>query len=69
MRLRSSCGYDPNCLASHRVGDEEHSAVDQTDSVKAQLTSGVEIVKLNHIGIQEHFRGRSEVDALLLPVG
>src|ERR1700736_5319306 len=42
MRLRSSCGYDANDVASQRIGDEEHSAVDQTDGVEARLASGVE---------------------------
>jgi uncharacterized membrane protein YbaN (DUF454 family) len=46
-----------------------HSAVDQTDSVEAQLASGIEIIKLDHIRVQEHFRGRAEVDTMLLPVG
>jgi len=69
MRLRSSRGYDTDDVTSHRVGDEEHSAVDQTDSIEANLAGGMEIVKLDYVGVQEHLRGRSEVDAVLLPVG
>src|ERR1700730_14735046 len=69
MRLRSSCGYDADNLAPHCIGDEEHSAVDQTDGIKAQLATVIEIIKLDHIRIQEHFRRRPEVDTVLLPVG
>jgi hypothetical protein len=69
MRLRSAGGYDPNDVASRRMGQEEHSPIDQTDCVEAQLASGIEIIKLDHVGVQEHLRRRSEVDAVLLPVG
>src|SRR5687768_16907349 len=69
MRLRSSCGYDASDVAPHRIGDEEHSAVDETDSAESQLATSIEIIKLDHIGAQEHLRRRSEVDAVLLPVG
>src|SRR5579863_4061948 len=69
MRLRSSCGYDASDIAPHRVGDEEHSPVDQTDRVEAQLAGGIEIIKLDHIGVEEHLRRRSEVDAMLFSVG
>src|SRR5579859_2121699 len=55
MRLRSSCGYDASDLAPHRVGDEEHSPIDQTDRVEAQLAGGVEIIKLDHIGSRNTF--------------
>ncbi len=51
-----------------RVSDEEHPAVDQTNSIEAQLASGVEVIELNHIWVQEHFRRSSEVDAVFLPV-
>jgi hypothetical protein len=50
MRLRSSCGYDANDVAPHCIGDEEHSPVDETDRVEAQLASGIDIIKLDHIG-------------------
>jgi hypothetical protein len=69
MWLRSSGGYDTNDVASHRTGDEEHSAVYQSDGVEAQLASGVEVIELDHVRIQEHFRGRSKVDTVLIPVG
>src|SRR5208282_6838241 len=69
MRLRSSGGYDADDVASHRVSDEEHPAVDQTNSIETRLASGVEIIELNHIWIQEDFRRSSEVDAVFLPVG
>src|ERR1700730_5233463 len=69
MRLRSSGGYDANDIASHRLGDEEHSAVHQTNSVETQLASGIEVIELDHMRVQEHLRGRPEVDAVLLPVG
>src|SRR5208282_468978 len=69
MRLRSSGGYDADDVASHRVSDEEHPAVDQTNSIETRLASGVEIIELNHIRVQEHFRRNSEVDAVFLPVG
>jgi len=69
MRFRSSCGYDADDVASHRAGDEEHSAVDQTNSVEACLAGGTEIVKLDHIRVQEDLRGRAEVDTMLVPVG
>jgi hypothetical protein len=65
MRLRSSCGYDANDVAAYRISDEEHSPVDQTAGVEAQLAGGIEIIKLDHIGVQEHLRRRSEVDAVL----
>jgi hypothetical protein len=45
MRLRSSFGYGPDNIVSHRVGDEEHSAIGQTDSIEAQLAGGVEIIE------------------------
>src|ERR1700704_2273778 len=69
MRLRSSCGYDASDLAPHRIGNEKHALVDQTDRVEAQLAGGIEIIKLDHIGVQEHLRRRLEIDAMLLPVG
>jgi hypothetical protein len=69
MRLRSSCGYDANDVAPHCTGDEEHSPVDETDRVEAQRASGIDIIKLDHIGVKEHLRRRPEVDAVLLPVG
>jgi|SRR5580692_12197131 hypothetical protein len=69
MRLRSSCGCDANDVAPRRIDDEEHSPIDQTDGVEAQLASSIEIIKLDHLGVQEHLRRRSEVDAVLLPVG
>src|SRR5712671_2210174 len=62
MRLCSSCGYDANDVVPHRIGDEEHSAVDQADSVQAQLASVVEVIELDHVRVREHFRGRSKVD-------
>src|ERR1700730_1963823 len=69
MRLRSSRGYDTNDGAPHRVGDKKHAAVDQADRIETQLVGRIEIVELDHIGIQEHLRGRSKVDAMLPPVG
>jgi hypothetical protein len=48
MRLRSSCGYDASDLAPHRIGNEKHAPVDQTDRVEAQLAGGIEIIKLDH---------------------
>jgi|GEM_PF-4894322 len=48
---------------------KEHSSIDETDSVEAQLATGVEIIKLDHMRIQEHFRGRSEVETAFLPIG
>src|SRR5258705_6669923 len=68
MRLRSSCGYDASDLVPHRIGDKQHSPVDQTDSVEAQLAGGIEIIKLDHVRVQEHLRRRLEVDAMLLPI-
>lgn len=61
MRLRSSCGDDANDLASHRAGDEEHSAIDQADHVEAQLARRIEIIELDREWIQEHPRGGLEV--------
>src|SRR5437588_6384522 len=69
MRFRSSCGYDANDVASQRAGDEEHSAVDQADGVEARLSGGIEIVKLDQVRVQEHLRGCSEAEAVLLPIG
>src|SRR4051812_47116166 len=68
MRLRSSCGYDTSDVAPHRIADEEHSPIDQTDGVEAQLAGGIQIIKLDHIGVQKYLRRRSEVDAMLLAV-
>jgi len=62
--LRSSGGYDANAVASHRIGDEEHSTVYQSDDVKAHLASGAEVIELDHVRIQEHFCSRSKVDAV-----
>src|SRR5580658_6823415 len=67
--LRSSRGDDANEVASHRIGHKEHPPLDRADCVEAQLAGGTAIVELDEIGIQEHFRGRLEVDAVLLPVG
>src|SRR5260370_17130297 len=67
MRLRSSCGYDANDVVPHRIGDEEHSAVDQADSVEAQLASAVEVIELDHVRVQDHFGGLSKVATVLLP--
>jgi nitrogen fixation-related uncharacterized protein len=53
MWLRSSGGYDANDVASHRLDDEEHSAVYQSDGVEAQLASGVEVIELDYVRIQE----------------
>jgi len=53
MRLCSSGRYDANDIASHRVSDEDHSAIDQTEGVETQLSGGIEIVKLDHVWIQE----------------
>jgi hypothetical protein len=69
MRLRSSCGYDPNDVIPHRIGDKKHSAFDKANYVEAHLAGGAEFVELDYIRVQEHLRGRSEVDAVLLPVG
>src|SRR5947209_1873902 len=69
MRLRPSCGDDAGRVGPHCISDEEHSSVDETDSVEAQLATGVEIIKLDHMRVQEHSRSRSEVDTVLLPVG
>src|SRR5215216_7333567 len=69
MRLRSSRGYDANDIAPHRIGDEEHAAVDKTNCIEARLAGGTEIVELDHRRVQEHLRGRSELNAVLLPVG
>src|ERR1700722_162153 len=68
MWLRSSRGDDAHDVTSYRRGDNEHPALDKTDCVEAQLAGGIAIVELDEIGIQEHLRGRSEVDAVLLPV-
>ena len=69
MRLRSSCGYDADHVAPHCISDEEHSSVDETDSVETQFTTGVEIIILDHIRVQEHFRSRSKVDTVFLSIG
>jgi len=42
MRFRSSGGYDSNDGAPHRVGNEQHSAVDQADGVESQLAGDIE---------------------------
>jgi hypothetical protein len=47
----SSCGYDANDVAPRRIGDEEHSPIDQIDGVEAQLASGIEIIKLDHVAV------------------
>jgi hypothetical protein len=47
MRLGSSGGYDANDVRSHRVGDKEYPAVDQTDSAEAHLASGAEVIELD----------------------
>ena len=60
MWLRSSGGYDANDVASHRIGDEKHSAVDQSDGVETQLARGIDVIELEHVRIQEHFRVRSK---------
>src|SRR5271166_3641690 len=69
MRLRSSGGYDSNFVASSRVSDEEHPTLDHADRVETQLAGRVDVIELDHIGVEEHFRGRPEVDAMLLAVG
>ena len=69
MRLRSSRGNDPNHVPSHRVADEQHPAVDQTDGAEARLATGIAIVELDHVWVQEHLRGRSKVDTVFLSVG
>jgi len=69
MRLRSSGGYDPNDGAPHRIGDEEHSPVDNADRVETQLVGCIEIIEFDHVRVQEDLRGRAEVDTMLLPVG
>src|SRR5208283_484601 len=69
MRLCPSGGYDANDRPPHRVGDEEHPAIDQADSVEAKLVGGVEIVELDQIRVQENLGSRSEVDTMLLSVG
>jgi hypothetical protein len=69
MRFRSSGGYEPNDGIPHRVGDEKHSAVYHFYGVEAQLVGGIEIVELHHERVQEHPRGGSEADTMLLPVG
>jgi len=51
------------------VAYEEHPAIDQADSVEAQLARSIAIVKLDHIRVQEHLRSRSEVDPMLLAGG
>jgi hypothetical protein len=38
-------------------------------ALKPQLASGVEVIELDHLRVQEHFRGRSKVDTVLIPVG
>jgi hypothetical protein len=53
MRLRSSGGYNTNDLAPHRAGDEDHPAVDQANSVETQLASGIAVIELDHIRVQE----------------
>jgi len=40
-----------------------------TDGVEAKLGSGAEVVELDHVRIQEHFRGRSKVNTVLISVG
>jgi hypothetical protein len=69
MRFCPSGGYDANDRAPHRAGDEKHSAVDLANSIAAQLVGDIEIIELDHIRVQEHLRGRSEVDTMLLLVG
>jgi len=69
MRLCPSGGYAANDRPSHRVGDEKHSAIDQADSMEAQFVGRTEIVELDHMRVQEHLRGGSEVDTMLRPVG
>src|SRR5260370_12295300 len=69
MRFRSSGGYDADDVVPHRVGHEQHSPVDQTNGVEARFASGIEIIKLDRIRVQEHLRRRSKVGAVLLPVG
>ena len=61
MRLRSSGGYNTNDVAPHRVGDEEHPAVDQANSVETQLASGIAVIELrrrqsNHVRIRYLFK-------------
>jgi len=69
MRLRSSGRYDANDVASHRASDEEHSAIDQTDSIETRFASGIAVIELDRIWVQEHSRRGSELDAVVLPVG
>jgi hypothetical protein len=69
MWLRSSGRYNANDVDSQCVSDKEHSAVYQSDGVEAQLASGVEVIELDHVRIQEHFRGRSKVNTVLFAVG
>jgi predicted ATP-grasp superfamily ATP-dependent carboligase len=68
MWLRSSRGYDTNNGAPHRVGDKKHSAIDQTNRTETQLIRSIEIIELDHVRVQEHLCGGSEVESVLLPV-
>jgi hypothetical protein len=52
MRLRSSSGYDANDVAPQRVCNEQHSGIDKTDSIEAQLAIVIDVVELDHIGGQ-----------------
>ena len=64
MRLRSSCGYDANDVTPHDVGDKEHAAVDQANRIEPQLTSGITVIELDDVRVQEHLRRRLEVETV-----
>jgi len=63
MRLRSSGGYYTNDVLSHCISDEEHSAIDQTNSIEPWLVGSIQVIELDYIWIKEHSRGGSEVQA------
>jgi hypothetical protein len=69
MRRRSSGGYDANDVVPHHVGNEQHSAIDNANGVETKFAGAADIVELDHIRVQEHFRRGSEADPMLLPVG
>src|ERR1700736_1076482 len=69
MRLGSSRRDDTDDRSPHRIGNVEHAALDHSDRVETQFIGSIAIVELNHMRVQEHLGGRSEVNAVLLPVG
>src|SRR5467141_983378 len=69
MTFRVAHGVEGAPICLWRLLRIELTAVDQADSVEAQLASGVEVIELDHVRVQEHLRVRPKVDTMLLPVG